>query len=262
MYNIFKPQRFGKLFMKFTAEQYKSYLMSLGVLIGILLLGGIFLVYMLNARMEIGLQLLLLAWVIFFAGTVFTSMIFTQLGDPKKAISALTLPATHFEKFLVAWIYSFVILLVVVIPCFYLVMLFLLNIRHFPGPQEEIFNLFQPINGSGGNILLFLLVLYGLFHSIALYGAIYFKKLHFIKTALVFFLTIAILLIGNSIYMHQLIHRDIEQTIPFAAVRFRENGQSLIVNPVGFVWLGQLVYFILALFFWTAAYFRLKEKQV
>jgi hypothetical protein len=262
MYNTFKPQRFGKLFMKFTAEQYKSYLMSLGVLIGILLLGGVFLVYMLNARMEIGLQLLLLAWVIFFTGTVFTSMIFTQLGDPKKAISALTLPATHFEKFLVAWIYSFVILLVIVIPCFYLVMLFLLNIRHFPGPQEEIFSLFQPATGVGGSIFFLLLVLYGLFHSIAFYGAIYFKKMHFIKTALVFFLTIAILIIGNSIYMHQLINRDIQQVVPFTAVRFLENGQSLVVNSAGFFWVGQMVYIVLALIFWAAAYFRLKEKQV
>jgi hypothetical protein len=141
-------------------------------------------------------------------------------------------------------------------------MLFLLNIRHFPGPQEEIFSLFQPATGVGGSIFFLLLVLYGLFHSIAFYGAIYFKKMHFIKTALVFFLTIAILIIGNSIYMHQLINRDIQQVVPFTAVRFLENGQSLVVNSAGFFWVGQMVYIVLALIFWAAAYFRLKEKQV
>ena len=261
MYNIFKLQRFGKLFMKFTAERYKSHLMSLGVLVGILLLGGIFMVYMMNVRLEISLQLLFLAWVVFFSGSVFTSMIFTELGDPKKAIGALSLPATHFEKFLVAWIYSFAIFLIVVVTCFYFVVMFLLSIRHFPDSQEGVFNLFHNINGWNGSIFFVLLTLYGLFHSVSFYGAVYFKKLHFIKTALIFFLGVAILIIGNNIYMHQLIHREIIQVVPFTSVGFLEKGEPVLLNAINFVWIGQLVFILLAFMLWAAAYFRLKEKQ-
>ena len=262
MNNIFKPERFGRLFMKFTAEQYKSYLLSLGVLMGILILGGTFMVYMMNVHMEPTIQMIFLSWVVFFSGTVFTSMIFTPLGEPKKAISALTLPATHFEKFLVAWMYSFVIFLAVVITCFYLVVLFLLNIRHFPGPQEEVFNLFHNINGFNGSVFFVVISLYALFHSVAFYGAICFKKLHFVKTALIFFVGIAVLIIVNNIYTGWLIHRDIIQAVPFTFLGFLEKGQPVFLNSISFVWVGQLVFIILALMLWTAAYFRLKEKQV
>jgi len=261
MYNVFKLQRFGKLFMKFTAERYKNYLMSLGVLIGILLLGGVFMVFMMNVRLEISLQLLFLAWVVFLAGSVFTSMIFADLGDPKKSISALSLPATHFEKFLVAWIYSFVIFLIVVISCFYLVILFLLSIRHFPDSQDGAFNLFHNINGWNGSIFIVLVTLYGVFHSVSFYGAIAFKKLHFVKTALLFFLGFAITITVNNIYMHQLIHREIIQVVPFTSVSFLEKGATISLNAISFVSFGQLVFIMLAFILWTAAYFRLKEKQ-
>ena len=80
--------------------------MSVTVLTCILLLGGSFMVFMLDVRMEQSLQLLLLGWVILFIGTIFTSTIFADLGDDKKAPGTLTLPATHFEKYLVAWLYS------------------------------------------------------------------------------------------------------------------------------------------------------------
>jgi hypothetical protein len=262
MNNIFKPKRFGMLFIKFTTEQYKGYLMSLLVLMGVLTIGGCFMVYLMNVRMEISLQLLLLLWVILFAGTIFTSTIFTQLSNSKKAIVSLTLPATHFEKYLVAWLYSFIIFMVVVIIGFYLVMLFLLNIRHFPGPQEEIFNLFYNVNGLGTSVFFVLLTLYGLLHSIAFYGALYFQKMNFVKTALLFFLIIGVLIIGNNLVMRQMIHRDIIQVMPFATVGFIENGATYSINTSGFIWVGQVVFVVLAFIFWIAAYFRLKEKQV
>lgn len=261
MNNIFKPARFGMLFVKFTAEHYKSYLMSLIVLMGVLMLGGSFMVYLINVRMEISLQLLLLLWVIMFAGTVFTSTIFADINS-KKAIASLTLPVTHFEKYMVAWLYSFVIFLVLVISAFYLVMLFLLNIKHFPGEQQEVFSLFYNVNGLSTSVLFVLLTIYGVLHSIAFFGAIYFKKMHFVKTALLFFMIIGVLIIGNNLVMRQMLNRDIIQVMPFSNVGFMEKGTMYSVNVSGFVWTGQVVFVGMALFFWVAAYFRLKEKQV
>jgi hypothetical protein len=261
MNNIFKPGRFGMLFIKFTAEHYKIHLMSLVVLMGVLTLGGSFMVYLMDVRMEINLQLLLLLWIVLFAGTVFTSTIFADINS-KRAIVSLTLPATHFEKYLVAWLYSFVVFLVLVISAFYLVMLFLLNIKHFPGEQQEIFSLFYNVNGLGSSVLFVLLTLYGVLHSIAFFGAIYFKKMHFVKTALLFFMVIGVLIIGNNVIMRQMLNREIIQVMPFTYVGFLEKGIMYSVNVSSFVWTGQVVFVGMALFFWIAAYFRLKEKQV
>jgi hypothetical protein len=58
-----------------------------------------------------------------------------------------------------------------------------------------------------------------------------------------------------------MIHRDIIQVVPFTSVGFMEKGKYFAVNPEDFVWTGQLVYIIVAFILWTAAYFRLKEKQ-
>src|SRR6185437_9488020 len=116
----FNMNRFGRLFVKHTAEHYKGYLMSLAVLIGVLVLGGCFLVYMVEARLDKGLQSAFYMMMLFLAGTIFTSTVLNDLGDRKKATAWLTLPASHFEKYLVAWVYSLLILLVIYTAAFYL----------------------------------------------------------------------------------------------------------------------------------------------
>jgi len=262
MNEIFNLKRFGRLFYKHTTEHYKSYLMSVIMFTGVLLLGGSFMVFMINVRMELSVQLVLLGWIVLFTGAIFTSAIFADLGNDKKALGMLTLPATHFEKYLVAWLYSFVVFLVVSIGCFYLVMLFLLHARHFSGPPLEIFSLGYNVVGFNGNVIYIILVLYSLFHSIAFFGAICFKKLHFVKTALLFFTLVAISVACNNIVMQYMIKRDVIQVVPFTSVGFMEKGKYFAVNAEGFVWIGQLVYVVMAFILWAAAYFRLKEKQV
>ncbi|MGZ3778849.1 MAG: hypothetical protein ACXVAZ_14400, partial [Mucilaginibacter sp.] len=114
MNDIFDPTRFSRLFIKHTVEHYKNYLMSLGVLIGVLSLGIGFFTYINNDEpMSMPIQTGAFAIVLLLAGTMFTSTIFADMGDKKKSISALSLPASHFEKYLVAWIYSFVLFQVV-----------------------------------------------------------------------------------------------------------------------------------------------------
>ncbi len=121
MNNIFNIKRFSRLFIKHTVEHYKSYMMSLLVLLGVMLLGGCFLVYLINAPLELGLQTALFTGILLLAGTIFTSTIFSELGDKNKAMAWLTLPASHFEKYLVAWLFSYLIFIITYTSCFYLV---------------------------------------------------------------------------------------------------------------------------------------------
>jgi hypothetical protein len=256
MNNIFNLNRFSGLFVKHTVEHYKSYLMSLTVLIGVMLLGGSFLVYMMQEPIDKNFQTVLFVMLLLMAGTVFTSTIFADFGDKKKAIAALTLPASHFEKYLVAWLYSFVLFLILYTVGFYLVVLFAVNIRHFPGQQAEMLNVFD-------RRVVEMYLLYAFLHSIAFGGAIFFEKLHFVKTAFLFFIFIAVLIILNKVILSMLLGIAVEATVPFGNLRFAENNMVVDINITRqHETYTLLITVVLTLIFWVAAYFCLKEKQV
>ena len=61
MNNIFNTKRFGRLFIKQLAEHYKTYLMALSVLVGVMLVGGSFFVYIIPAPLDISTQVILFA---------------------------------------------------------------------------------------------------------------------------------------------------------------------------------------------------------
>lgn len=257
MNKIFNPVRFGKLFVKHTTEHYKSYLMALGVLIGVMVLGGSFLVYMIDAPLNNSTQSVLFLMILLLAGTIYTSTVFADLGDKKKAIAYLTLPASHFEKYLVAWLYSFLIFLLIYTISFYIVALLLLNVKHIPGQADGVINLLQKTH-------LEMALVYAFLHSIAFLGAVYFNKLHFIKTAFVFFVFLGLLILFNKIVLGGMIGRKVDAVPPFGELRFPDSGHMVEItlpytrqNPF-------LFYLIVALtpLIWIAAYYRLKEKQV
>jgi hypothetical protein len=257
MNNIFNIDRFARLFKKHTIEHYKSYLMSLLVLVAVMLFGGVFIVYMLDAPMDLGMQTAMFTIIILLAGTIFTSTVFADLGEKKKAMAWLMLPASHFEKYLVVWLYSFVIFIVLYTASFYGVLFFLTSIKHFPGRHTELFDLFY----RGGGLQVFLL--YGLLHSIAFYGAVFFEKLHFIKTAFVFFIALALLIIINHLIQRAMLAKEVMMNVPFGGARFMENKKEEGIN-ITFVHQAHMLILIsvLACIFWAAAYYRLKEKQV
>ena len=258
MNNVFSFKRFGRLLVKHTAEHFKSYLMALTVLIGVMVLGGSFIIFLIPDSIDIGFQSALFMIILLLAGTIFTSTIFADIGDKKKAMAALTLPATHFEKYLVAWLYSFLVFLLVFTGSFYLIMAFLLSLKHTAdGHNQQIFNVFN--NHFGSLILLAFAVL----HAVAFYGAIVFDKLHFIKTAFAFFIFIAFLIVINKIFQGALTGRDVIQNSPFGNLRFMEGNKYIAVSlketQGGYV---LYIAMLMAILFWIAAYFRLKEKQV
>jgi hypothetical protein len=256
MNNTFNLNRFGRLFVKHTVEHYKSYLMSLTVLMVVMILGGSFLVYMIEIPIDRGFQSAIFVMILLLAGSIFTSTIFADFGDKKKAVASLTLPASHFEKYLVAWIYSFLIFLVVYTIGFYLVALFAVNVKHFPGHIIEVINVFeQPVCE--------MYLLYAFLHAIVFFGAIFFEKLHFIKTAFIFFISLAILILINKLFLSALLGREVVPTALFGNLRFTEKGNTVDIN----ITQAQEPYLltlitVLAIIFWVAAYYRLKEKQV
>ena len=258
MNNFFSLQRFYRLFVKHTVEHYRIYLMSVAVLAGVILLGGAFLFFIIPEPPDPGMQTAIFIILMLIAGTIFTSSVFSDFGDKNKAMAALTLPATAFEKFLVGWIYSYPAFLVIYSAVFYLGLIGLESTRHW-GPNQHFILFSIPQSG-----LYTVLTIYSFLHAIALFGAIFFNKLHFIKTGFSFFIGYVVLLIFNTLVLKAMIGLDvIKAAIPFGYLNFNvgDNYYSIVAKDVApqEIW---LVLFISAVLIWVAAYFRLKEKQV
>src|SRR5688572_12726562 len=119
MNQTFNLKRFSLLFIKHTTDNYKTYLMAFSVLLGVLFLSMGFVAYM-SKDLSVRTQIPFFIFVFLIAGSIFTSIIFSDFGNKKKAIAILTLPVSNFEKYLIGWIYSFIIFQFLYIPAFYL----------------------------------------------------------------------------------------------------------------------------------------------
>lgn len=256
--NVFNMSRFGRLFIKHTTEHYKTYLMSLSVLAGVMALGGCFIVFLMPGGIfHSGFQAIMYINILLLAGSIFASTIFADLGEKKKAMSALILPASHLEKYLVAFIYAFLIFFIVYTGIFYLIALFLTHLKPVPGEQTEVVNIFN------SRITPEMYLTFVFIQSLAFYGAILYEKLHFIKTAFVFFIGIGVLICVNKLFLSALIGVDALPSAPFGNLRFFDhNRESFIAlsshrNTLMLYLLG-----ITSALFLIAAYYRLKEKQI
>lgn len=258
MNNFFSLKRFCRLFVKHSVEHYRAYLMSIAVLSGVILLGGSFLFFMVPEPPDQGYQTACFIILMLIAGTIFTSTVFTDFGEKTKAIAALTLPATAFEKFMVGWIYSYPIFLAVYTAIFYLALLGLSITKHWDANHH--FVLFSLRQGE----MPALLVLYSTLHAITIFGAILFKNLHFIKTGFAFFISYGALLVGNTIFLKTITGLEIiKLAMPFGFLNFDIGPKYYSISADGPDSLTVTITMMLVTaLIWAAAYFKLKEKQV
>lgn len=258
MNNFFSLKRFCRLFIKHTVEHYRTYLMSVAVLTGVILLGGSFLFFIVLEPPDAGFQTASFIMLMLIAGTIFTSTVFADFGEKNKAIPALTLPATAFEKFLVGWIYSYPIFLLVYTAIFYLALGALGMTKHWD--TRHHFVLFSLDQGE----MPILLVLFSVLHAITIFGAILFRNLHFIKTGFAFFIGYGVLLIGNTVFLKAITGLEIiKLAMPFGFLNFDVGPKYYSISADGpDSLMVMLTIMLVTVLIWTAAYFRLKEKQV
>lgn len=260
MNNTFNLTRFSNYFKKHSIDNGKTYLLSTGVLIGIMIIALFFVVAIGNNRLTIDWQMTVLMSVVLLAGSIFTSLTFSDLGDRKKAIPLLTLPVSALEKYLVNWIYTYVIFLIVAIGSFYLVDIVAVQVSK-PGAFGTPARLLDLTSKETPGILVF--GMFTVFHALAFWGAIYFEKMHFIKSAFVFF----VCLIGFNVLTRLLISvitsGHVDTVVFFQSSDIVENGQRYRLSPTNTInYFGTFIFFASMLILWVSAYFRLKEKQV
>ena len=256
MHNIFNPSRFASLFKKHTLEHFRKNVLSILVLSAIMF--SFFLFFVLVSRPASNdWQHAFFVFFILLAISIYACGIFSDLGDKRKAIATLTLPASHLEKFAVSWIYSFIIAPLIFVVVFYMALFAAVNIA--AGPKSiTIINVFSLRFIWSDFLPIFILL-----HSFSLLGAIFFQKHHFIKTALAAFISFVALIIVNKQLLKGLIGIDTMSVFPFLGVLFVENDRYYFLDFTANKSLFLYVAFsTVAILLWVTAYFKLKEKQV
>ena len=261
MSNIFNFNRFRKLFVKHTTEHYRSYLMSAMVFSGILVLLYGF-VILTDGIMNHGFRLSAAAILYLLAGGIFTSTIFSEYSQKNKAIVALALPASHFEKFIVGWVYSYVLYTVVFTLCFSLVDVIYM---HFTNQFETEKNLLNILPKE--NFLALIFCIFSVLHSVFLFGAVYFQGLQFVRTALGFFIGIVLLCIFHFNLLKALLPNENVQFNPPFINGLRTNPELANFKNVDLggintdILVGMMLIGV-TLTMWTASFFQIKEKQI
>lgn len=257
MNQLFSFSRFGRLFNKHTTEQAGAYLLATGVLLGGLGLVLGFLTYMSSDPLVPDVQSAVFVVGMLGAGAFFTSTVLAFFGDKQQATVALLLPASHAEKFAVAWLYSLPLFLAVYIGCFFLVDGLVLQLNSGGKPAEMV-RLFGGERGLHTS-----LAAYAVVNAVFLWGSIFFVKQHFVRTAFGVLLAGVVLVFLNFKAMQGLVGHELGTTVPFSGMSLQEGKEWYTINlpDEQSAWLG-LVPLGLMLLAWAAAYQRLTEKQI
>ena len=255
MNNIFNIRRFSQLFVNYTIANYRAYLMSFGVLIGILFLVMIYASAENKFILSEEARKMFFTIFIFLGGAIFTTGIFSNLSDKRKSIAFLMLPASNFEKFLVAWLYSFVVFQLVYVAGFYLVDLVVMSLGKRPTGGSTVMDFGADFHYHT------LLLAFAWVHSMAFFGAIFFRKLHFIKTAFSVFVLILLVVILNKLSIDWMMGASVETGEPFGSLTIYEGKKSYFLERSEMIWVVPYLTASIALLLWVGAYFKLKETE-
>jgi hypothetical protein len=107
-------------------------------------------------------------------------------------------------------------------------------------------------------------VLFTVLHALALYGAIFFRKLPFIKTGFIFFIGLVAVVVSNSLFLRVLVGVPVEKMqIPFGNFNFWVGERQYSIGTASTTSsLTVVLLLTVAVLIWVAAYFRLREKQI
>lgn len=264
------------------ARNGKRYLLSLLAIAGIMT--GFYVFILLASRRPIPLDIQSLSYYfgLFFAGCLFGSMLFDDLNNAPKGISALLLPASHLEKLLCLLFYGVIVFFISFNLIYYLVDISMVSLSNFTGAAwhklsrdadlpfkaaaiENVFSSrqeMQPIPFPG-RLNAYLFEAFFVAQSAFILGSVYFKKFSFIKTVICLFALFFFLFL----YYGTLLNRAIPEDTWYNSMSSWQTGQKNLTRYVLLPgWADRLFYFLagypFAFVFLTVAYFRLKEKEI
>jgi len=228
-----------------------------------------------------GTQNLSFTWGLLFGGCYVSSSSLNYFSNNAMGSSYLTLPASHFEKWLCAVCVTWILYLAIFLLFYYgMDRLFVGYYQRHLNPQGRDFKWLsesvQPMDLSG-RLAVKTYVMFGLLSSSMFVGALYFNKLSFIKTGLLIF----VVLLGIyelNLGLAYLSFPNVSEAFPFShvaisfappapapdvmEVMFKENGEAGIDLPEKYQkWFTIGVQYVLSFVLCICALVRLREKE-
>lgn len=248
MNNFFKLERLTRLIQKDLFLSRGSLLMALILMWSLLLMG---ILISPNNVIDANSAPLLLNLTVFIGGIWISSRAFQEAHHSLSAYQFLTLPASHFEKFMSKLLETalfFPLLILVAYALFYWVMALLYSLVNHTMPM-----LFNPLNAN----ILTSYWYYLIFQSIFLLGSIFFKNRTIIKTLL----SIVLVSLGIAL-ITALMGLFFAKSLFIGNLFIIPNINTMITSPL----LPNIIHLIILVFLplvcWLATYLRLEEIEV
>lgn len=284
MNQFFDFNRWSLLTARHWSENKRRYLLSIAAIAGLMIIVFI-LSFIFDPQrpvtqdFQLGIYFVGLALIGFF----FASIIFSDLSSKSKGMNFLAVPASHFEKLLVALLYTIVIFFLVYTTIFYLIDLLMVNVGNSVSRgwmerrnldlskfvPEKVANVFVVKAYAEGrmdvNPFFYLFLAYFAIQSAFILGSVYFVRFGFIKTI------ISIVVIGLLfIYLiYQLGENGVPHGFNYSSLtswtEFNFNAENMrMVKLPGWIEsvIETILKYSLAPLFWVITYHRLKEKEI
>ncbi|MRG48842.1 hypothetical protein GFS24_27275 [Chitinophaga sp. SYP-B3965] len=197
----FSFARFSYLFKLQLAANRKLYLLSMAAMAGVMLCFMFLSVFTSKNGFQFENQIDFVTVALILSGAFFASLIFTQYGDKDKRIQSILLPVSNAERLAVAVLFVF-FLFPIVFLLLYFICIAIVNTVDVQvlGNRNDIYML-------GGIEGQYLLMTFGLVQSVALLGAIWFRRFTFVKTIVLVCLT-AIFIAGANDVINKVVVKD------------------------------------------------------
>jgi hypothetical protein len=258
----FSLRRFVLLLKLDLAENRKTYLLTLALVLGLMLLLMLPILGANESRSDhIALHMVAFSVCLLLGGSLFSSTAFSAYSSQPRGIATMMVPASKLERFLVPFLVNLV---------FLLVFLSIFWGLHY-GLISVVNTRLQSVDPNAGifypapiRVAQVLSYLYVLAVAATLAGSIWFNKNGFIKSAATLLAVLVGLCLLNLFLARTFTSHDLF-ALPFEGWRFFDDKSSRMYGvempePVqGLIWAGLLA---VVLGLWYLAYVRLKEKEI
>lgn len=274
MNDTFSISRFSLLTRKFTKEHIVTYVLYLAALGGILIIiYGLVILTMLGGRFQTDAAEIFYTFGMLFGGSMFAGSFYSFFQNKARGIQYLNLPASHSEKLLLGYVYIQVVFFISYIIMFALIDRMMVGIfNHFntiPAgvpPSRYADYIAHPMNILGRETTVGLIVSI-VASAVAHYGSLCFEKNAFVKTALITMaLFIAMIYCNYNFAKNMLPEENMPGGMFFTkSLRIGTNETTKGIVELPDSWYNFTCWFlpgIVYALFWTASYFKLREKQV
>jgi hypothetical protein len=286
MNQVFDLKRFTLLLAKHWNENRKRYMLGFLAMAGLMLFWYTFiLITNRGSGIPANLQSMTYFVGLVITGCYFGSVLFSDLSSGPKAMTYLSLPASHLEKLLCGLFYGVFIFFLAYTVIFYIVDIPMVKIGNSlsgqpgmslgnqPFKEHRIVNVFSNpapdqagSNGADENPFVLFMLLYLAIQAAYILGSVYFSKFSFIKT------TIALAALGLLVvaFIGKVLYPDLpphSSWLGLTSWQVYSDGESVVRKTVS---LGDgientlriIIKFAFAPLLWVVTYFRFKEKEV